>query len=31
MAPMDIPNVGRFFTILDPQMAALGFLAPPKK
>jgi predicted enzyme related to lactoylglutathione lyase len=26
--PMDIPNVGRFATVLDPQMAAIAFLAP---
>jgi predicted enzyme related to lactoylglutathione lyase len=31
MPPTDIPNIGRFFSAIDPQGAALGFLAPPKK
>jgi len=26
--PMDIPNVGRFFPAMDPQNAAIAFLAP---
>lgn len=26
--PMDIPNVGRFFPAMDPQNAAVAFLAP---
>lgn len=26
--PMDIPNVGRFFPAMDPQSAAIAFLAP---
>jgi predicted enzyme related to lactoylglutathione lyase len=27
MSPMDIPNVGRFFPAMDPQNAAIAFLA----
>jgi predicted enzyme related to lactoylglutathione lyase len=26
--PMDVPNVGRFFPAMDPQGAAVAFLAP---
>jgi predicted enzyme related to lactoylglutathione lyase len=28
MPAMDIPDVGRFATILDPQMAAIAILQP---
>jgi predicted enzyme related to lactoylglutathione lyase len=30
MDPMPIPNVGTFFPAMDPQNAAIAFLAPPK-
>jgi predicted enzyme related to lactoylglutathione lyase len=28
MPPTDIPDVGRFFTAMDPQNAAIAFLEP---
>lgn len=31
VTPMDIPNVGRFSTIIDPTGAAVSFFAPKKK
>ena len=31
MPPTDVPNVGRFAVMLDPQGAAFAFIAYPKQ